>query len=71
MGAVVGLIVITPASGFIHPASAFPIAIIGSTVCRWGHEVNRKLAYDDALDVFATHGLAGIVGILLAVSEVI
>ncbi|XP_035702157.1 ammonium transporter 1 [Folsomia candida] len=64
-GAVVGLTVITPASGFIHPLATIPFAVISVTLCRWGCKVKEKLKLDDTLDVFTVHGLAGMVGMLL------
>jgi Amt family ammonium transporter len=65
-GAVAGLVAITPAAGFVTPAGALAIGIIAGVVCFWGAAwLKPKFKYDDALDVFAVHGLAGITGAIL------
>jgi ammonium transporter, Amt family len=65
IGAVVGLVAITPASGFVTvPVSIFIgaiAAIISNMVAHW--RAGTKL--DDTLDVFACHGVGGMVGMLL------
>jgi Amt family ammonium transporter len=62
IGAVCGLVAITPASGFVTPASAILIGlaagIISNLVSRW----RARTRLDDALDVFACHGVSGIWG---------
>ena len=64
-GAVVGLVAITPACGFVTPGGALLIGAVASTVS-WFLVANKhRLLPDDALDVFACHGVAGIVGALL------
>ena len=59
-GAVVGLVAITPAAGFVHPLAAIPIGAIGATlsyyVMIWR---NNKNQVDESLDVFACHGVGG------------
>jgi Amt family ammonium transporter len=66
-GAVVGLATVTPASGFIHPMAAIPLgivaAIISYYVMIWRTRANRV---DESLDVFACHGVGGMVGTLAA-----
>ncbi len=65
-GAIAGLVAITPASGFVNPMGALFIGIIAGLVCFWGASwLKNKLGYDDALDVFAIHGLGGIAGAVL------
>ncbi len=65
-GAVAGLVAITPASGFVDPRGALVIGIVAGVVCYWGAAwLKPKLGFDDSLDVFAVHGLGGIVGALL------
>jgi Amt family ammonium transporter len=65
-GAVAGLVAITPASGFVDPMGALFIGIIAGVVCYWGAAwLKPKLGYDDALDVWAVHGLGGITGAIL------
>ncbi len=65
-GAIAGLVAITPASGFVTPGGGLVIGLLAGVVCFWGAAVlKRKLGYDDSLDVFAVHGLGGIVGAVL------
>ena len=65
-GAVAGLVAITPASGYVDAAGALAIGVIAGAACFWGATwLKHKLGYDDSLDVFAVHGLGGIVGALL------
>ena len=65
-GAIAGLVAITPASGFVDPLGALFIGLLAGVVCYFGATwLKHKLGYDDALDVFAVHGLGGIVGALL------
>jgi Amt family ammonium transporter len=68
MGAVTGLTVIVPASGFVHPAASIPFAIVGVVVCRWGHHLKiRSNTVDDVLNVASMHGLGGFVGYFMTV----
>jgi Amt family ammonium transporter len=65
-GAVAGLVAITPASGYVTPTGALVIGIAAGFICYWGATgLKRALGHDDSLDVFAIHGLGGIVGALL------
>ncbi len=66
-GMVAGLATITPASGYVGPLGGLCIGFVGGLVCYWmvGY-VKSRLAIDDSLDVFAVHGVGGIVGTLLA-----
>ncbi|KAF9375103.1 hypothetical protein CPB97_011695 [Podila verticillata] len=64
-GAVAGLVAITPASGFVAPASAVAIGFLGACACNMAVRLKHFLKYDDAFDVFAVHGVGGIVGNLL------
>jgi ammonium transporter, Amt family len=63
-GAVAGLVAITPAAGFVSPLSAVAIGLLGSTCAYAAIQLRAKTTIDDALDVFACHGVAGIVGAL-------
>ncbi|MEI6388270.1 MAG: ammonium transporter [Spirochaetota bacterium] len=64
-GAVVGLVAVTPAAGFVNPAGAMAIGAIATIVCFFMVTVvKEKLGYDDALDAFGCHGIGGIVGAL-------
>ncbi len=65
-GVVAGLATITPASGFVGPLGAVALGAVGSIVCYHAVEfVKHRLKVDDALDVFAVHGVGGILGTLL------
>jgi Amt family ammonium transporter len=62
-GAVVGLVVITPACGYVTVGGGFCMGVIGAIVC-FLVQANFHLV-DDALDVFPCHGVGGTVGIVL------
>lgn len=65
-GAVAGLVAITPASGYVGPMGALAIGAVAGVVSYWAAaNLKRKLGYDDALDVFGVHAMAGITGALL------
>ena len=65
-GVVAGLATVTPASGFISPLSGAVLGAVGSLVCYYAVDLVRHgLKIDDSLDVFAVHGIGGIVGTLL------
>ncbi|MEJ6021595.1 ammonium transporter [Ramlibacter sp. PS4R-6] len=65
-GLVAGLVAITPASGFVTPASALLIGGVAGIACYWGATaLKRLLRADDSLDVFGVHGVGGIVGCLM------
>jgi Amt family ammonium transporter len=64
-GAVAGLVAITPAAGFVLPGPALAIGLVAGTVCFWAStSLKAKLRYDDSLDAFGVHGVAGIIGTL-------
>jgi len=65
-GVIAGLVAITPAAGFVNVVGAFVIGLVAGPVCYFMvAEVKEKLGYDDALDVFGIHGVAGIIGAIL------
>lgn len=65
-GAVAGLVVITPAAGFVTVSGALIMGLIGGVVCFWGISgIKRILKADDSLDAFGLHGVGGIVGAIL------
>ncbi|MCK7608845.1 ammonium transporter [Acinetobacter portensis] len=65
-GAVAGLVVITPAAGFVTVSGGLIMGLIGGVVCFWGiTALKRVLKADDSLDAFGLHGVGGIVGALL------
>ena len=64
-GAVVGLLGIIPAAGFVSPTSGMLIGSITSGFCYLSVQAKIKLSFDDSLDTFAVHGVGGTVGALL------
>jgi Amt family ammonium transporter len=65
IGAVVGLVAITPAAGFVTvPASIF-IGTIASVVSNYVAHLRTRSTLDDTLDVFPCHGVGGMVGMLM------
>ena len=65
-GTVAGLATITPASGFVGPLGAVVIGIVSAVICYCAVQlVEARFQVDDALDVFAVHGVGGMTGTLL------
>ena len=65
-GMVAGLATITPASGFVGVQGAVILGTLGGIVCYIGVELIRiRLKIDDSLDVFAVHGIGGMLGTIL------
>ncbi len=64
-GILAGLVVITPAAGVVTPAGALALGFIASLLCYGAILVKNRLGYDDTLDVFGVHGVAGMAGALL------
>ena len=65
-GTIAGLATVTPAAGVIGPGGALLIGLAGGLVCYFAvHLIRVKLKVDDSLDVFAVHGVGGILGILI------
>ncbi len=65
-GAIAGLATITPAAGFVSPGAAIVIGIAAAAVCYYAIQlVKMKLHIDDSLDVFAVHGVGGMLGSIL------
>lgn len=65
-GAIVGLVVITPAAGFVRPGWALLMGIWGTMLVYGGILLKRKWSrLDDPLDVFSCHGMGGVYGSLL------
>jgi ammonium transporter, Amt family len=65
IGAVVGLVAITPAAGYVSIPHAIFIGIAGSIISNLVVSKFPKSKIDDALDVFACHGVGGMTGMLL------
>jgi len=65
-GIVSGLVAITPACGFVNPSGAMVIGILGGLIPFFAvYKLKAWFAYDDSLDVFGIHGVAGTLGMLL------
>ena len=65
-GMVAGLASITPAAGTVGPQGALLIGLMGGTICYLATQyIKSVLKIDDSLDVFAVHGVGGILGTLL------
>jgi Amt family ammonium transporter len=65
IGAVVGLVAITPAAGFVTVGHSIFIGAVAAMVSNWAVHLKTKSTLDDTLDVFPCHGVGGIVGMLL------
>ena len=65
IGAVVGLVAITPAAGFVTVPHSLAIGIISAVVSNLVVEWRTRTSIDDTLDVFPCHGVGGMVGMLL------
>jgi len=65
-GMVAGLAAVTPASGYVGPEGALVLGISAGVLCeKMAHVVKNKWGIDDSLDVFAVHGVGGILGSVL------
>lgn len=63
-GAVVGLVAITPACGYVEVLPALLIGVVGAVVSYYCIQLRHRLKFDDSLDVWACHGMAGTWGAL-------
>ena len=61
-GAVAGLVAITPASGFVTAGGALAIGVVAGGLCYSATLLRARVHVDDALDVFAVHGVGGMFG---------
>lgn len=64
-GVVAGLVVITPAAGFVQPGAALIMGVAAGLVCYGGILLKAKLKYDDSLDAFGVHGIGGTFGAIV------
>jgi Amt family ammonium transporter len=66
IGIVVGLVAITPAAGFVTIQSSLIIGVVSTIVCYFvARSIKKITKLDDALDVFACHGIGGVCGAIL------
>src|SRR6266496_3036345 len=64
-GIVIGLVAITPAAGYVSPASALLLGAIAALPSYFAIVLRSRTRLDDSLDVFAGHGIGGLTGALL------
>lgn len=64
-GVLAGLIAVTPAAGFVCTMAAIAIGVVASVCCNMATRLKFVFKYDDALDIFSTHGIGGLVGTIL------
>ncbi|KAI2641416.1 ammonium transporter [Hypomontagnella submonticulosa] len=64
-GAIAGLVAITPAAGYVTPWAAVVFGIVGGIGCNFATKLKFIMGVDEALDIFAVHGVGGIIGNLL------
>src|SRR5438094_637478 len=60
VGAVCGLVAITPASGYVGPMPSIIIGLVAGVLCNYVGSLRARTTLDDSLDVFACHGAGGI-----------
>lgn len=65
IGAVVGLVAITPGAGYVGIAQSIVIGVVGAIISNIAVGIKQRSTLDDTLDVFPCHGLGGMVGMLL------
>jgi Amt family ammonium transporter len=65
VGAIVGLVAITPAAGFVTPSQSIFIGSITALISNWAIRAFSKTGIDDTLDVFPSHGVGGLAGMIL------
>jgi len=65
IGAVVGLVAVTPAAGFITVGQSIAVGLVASFVSNAAVHIKNRTSVDDTLDVFPCHGLGGVVGMVL------
>ncbi|MEK6643605.1 MAG: ammonium transporter [Planctomycetota bacterium] len=63
-GAVAGLVVITPAAGFVTPGASIIMGLMGGVLCQVAVSLKHHFRYDDALDVVGVHMVGGTLGAL-------
>ncbi|SGY39621.1 BQ5605_C003g02248 [Microbotryum silenes-dioicae] len=63
-GAICGLVAITPAAGYVGPAASVFIGVIAASISNLLTTLKGIFNFDDAMDIYACHGVAGIVGLV-------
>jgi Amt family ammonium transporter len=65
IGAIVGLVAITPAAGFVSLHHSIFIGTIAALISNIAVHIKSKSSLDDTLDVFPCHGIGGMVGVIM------
>ncbi|KAI9722826.1 MAG: hypothetical protein M1828_004392 [Chrysothrix sp. TS-e1954] len=63
-GAISGLVAATPASGYITPWGSVILGIVTGVVANFATKIKYWIRIDDSMDVFAEHGIAGVIGLM-------
>ena len=63
-GAIAGLVAATPASGYITPWGSIILGIVTGVVANYSTKIKYWIKIDDSMDVFAEHGVAGMIGLI-------
>jgi ammonium transporter, Amt family len=64
-GAIAGLVAATPSSGYINPHAGIACGVISAALCNYATKLKFVMGVDDSMDLFAVHGLAGVIGLLI------
>jgi Amt family ammonium transporter len=64
-GSLAGLVAITPCAGYVDTTGAFIVGLLGGAVTSQGIKIKAYFEFDDALDAFGIHGIAGVLGVVL------
>ncbi len=64
-GIISGLVAITPASGYVGTPASLAFGVLGATASNFATGLKGVIGVDDTLDIFAAHGIAGMVGTFL------
>ena len=64
-GVIAGLVAITPGSGYVPAWSAVIFGVVSGVACNYATKIKFMLGIDDSLDIFAVHGIGGLVGNIL------
>jgi Amt family ammonium transporter len=63
-GLISGLVAATPASGFLTPHTSVLLGVVSGVVCNYSTKIKYLIHIDDTMDVFAEHGVAGMIGLV-------
>jgi ammonium transporter, Amt family len=64
-GAIAGLVAATPSSGYINPHAGIACGVIAAGICNYATKLKFVFGIDDSMDIFAVHGLAGMIGLFI------